>query len=165
MSVSSIDKQIEPPPVSSLPKRSFRAWLDDRTGYRRGLKTLLGRELADGPKWGYSIASCLLWLMVVQVVTGFLMMTTYSPSLATAWASVHFIARDAAGAFLRGVHHYAAQAMIVLFLVHLVRVLLTAAFRAARTGVGHRAASDAIGPPLGGHGQSPSRLAARHVSD
>ena len=123
MATPYIDKQIDSPPERHALRRSFRDWLDDRTGYRRGLTVLFGRELSDRPKWGYSIASCLLWLMVVQVATGFLLMTTYSPSLTTAWASVHFIEQDTAGAFLRGVHHYAAQAMIILLLVHLVRVL------------------------------------------
>lgn len=133
MSAPCIERETtDAPPQTRTRRRSLRDWLDDRTGYRRGLKLLFGRELPDGPKWGYTIASSLLWLMVVQVATGFLLMTTYSPSLATAWASVHFIEQDAAGAFLRGVHHFAAQAMIVLFLVHLVRVLLTAAFRAPR---------------------------------
>lgn len=132
MAAPCIEEQIDSPPQPRPHRRSLRDWLDDRTGYRRGLKVLFGRELPDGPKWAYSIASCLLWLMVVQVATGFLLMTTYSPSLTTAWASVHFIEQDAAGSFLRGVHHYAAQAMIVLFLVHLVRVLLSAAFRAPR---------------------------------
>lgn len=120
------------PLQTATARKPLRDWLDARTGYRRGLQVLFGRQLPDGPKWGYSIASCLLWLVVVQIVTGFLMMMTYSPSLTTAWASVHFIQRDAAGAFLRGVHHYTAQAMIVLFFVHLIRVLLTGAFRAPR---------------------------------
>lgn len=112
--------------------RSLRNWLDARTGYRRGIRVLLGRQLPDGPRWGLSVAACLLWLVMVQVATGFLLMTTYSPSLSTAWASVHFIERDGAGAFLRGVHHFAAQAMIVLLAVHLIRVVLTATFRAPR---------------------------------
>jgi ubiquinol-cytochrome c reductase cytochrome b subunit len=57
-------------------------------------------------------------------------MATYSPSTAGAWGSVHFIEQHAVGAFLRGVHYYAAQAMIILLGVHIVRVLATAAFRA-----------------------------------
>lgn len=113
-------------------QRLIRDWLEARTGYRRGLRILFGRELPDGPKWAYSTASCLFWLLMVQVGTGFLLMTTYSPSLASAWASVHFIEQQAAGAFLRGVHYFAAQAMIVLFAVHVVRVLVTGAFRAPR---------------------------------
>lgn len=122
------------PPVSQPPKKknSLRDWLDNRTGYRAALRVLFGRELPDGPKWSYTTASCLFWLTIVQVVTGFLLMTTYSPSLSTAWASVHFIEQSTAGSFLRGVHHYAAQAMIALFFVHIVRVVLTGAYRAPR---------------------------------
>ena len=101
-------------------------------GYRRGFQILLGRELPEGPKWGSAIPVCLFWLVIVQAGTGLLMMTTYSPSLTTAWASVHFIDRDPAGAFLRGVHHYAAQMMIAILFVHLIRVLFRAAFQAPR---------------------------------
>lgn len=132
MSTLLTDQPVDAPPAKSPSRHAWLDWLNDRTSYRYGLRVLFQRELPDGPKWGYSIASCLLWMIVIQVVTGFLLMTTYSPSLATAWASVHFIERDASGAFLRGVHHYAAQAMFVLFLAHLIRVLLTAAFRAPR---------------------------------
>lgn len=105
-------------------------WLDDRIGYRRLWSFLRRRPLPNGPTWGYSIANCLFWLLVVQGITGFLLMLTYTPSMAGAWASVHFIEQDAAGAFLRGVHYFAAQAMIVLFAVHVIRVLVTASFRA-----------------------------------
>ncbi|MBI1312643.1 c-type cytochrome [bacterium] len=108
----------------------LRDWMNDRTGYREGLKRLQNRTVPEGPKWGYTPAVCLLWLLVIECVTGFLLMATYSPSAQTAWASVHFIERDTAGAFIRGIHYFAAQAMIVLFAIHIIRVLWTAAFRA-----------------------------------
>ncbi len=112
--------------------RAMLDWLEARTGYRRFRQPFVSRTLPHGPSWGYTTASCLLWLFVVQVVTGLLLMATYSPSTTTAWASVHYIERLSGGRFLRGVHYFAAQAMIVLVLVHIGRVLLTAAFRAPR---------------------------------
>jgi len=107
-------------------------WFDDRTDYRRILLPIRCRVLPDGPSWGLTTASCLLWLVVVQIVTGFLLMATYSPSMTSAWASVHFIDQYQSGSFLRGVHYYAAQAMIVLFVFHLMRVTLVGAFRAPK---------------------------------
>lgn len=107
-------------------------WLDSRTDYRRLLAPIRRRVLPNGPSWWYTSASCLLWLFVVQMVTGLLLMSTYSPSTNSAWASVHFIEQSPSGAFLRGVHYFAAQGMIILFGIHVIRVLLSAAFRAPR---------------------------------
>lgn len=73
-----------------------------------------------------------MWLLVIQCVTGLMLMATYSPSMTSAWASVQFIDQTAAGRFLRGIHHFASHALIVLLVVHVARVLLTGAFRAPR---------------------------------
>jgi ubiquinol-cytochrome c reductase cytochrome b subunit len=107
-------------------------WLDARTNYRAWLGPIRRRVLPSGPSWWYSVAACLLWLFIIQMVTGLLLMTTYCPSTAGAWASVHFIDQSSAGAFLRGVHHFASHALIVLFGVHVIRVVLAGAFRGPR---------------------------------
>lgn len=107
-------------------------WLDARTDYRRLLAPIRRRVLPNGPKWSYTTASCLLWMFVVQLITGLLLMLSYSPSTTTAWASVHFIEQSTAGRFLRGLHHFTSHALIVLCGVHVVRVLLARAFRAPR---------------------------------
>ncbi len=112
--------------------RTLLDWLNDRTDYRTLLAHWRGRMLSEGPSWVYSSAVCLLWLLVVQLATGFLMMATYSPSTATAWASVHFIENAPGGKIIRGVHYFAAQGVIILFALHLIRILLTGAFRAPR---------------------------------
>ncbi|MEK6248010.1 MAG: cytochrome b N-terminal domain-containing protein, partial [Planctomycetales bacterium] len=112
--------------------QSVTNWLDRRTGYRRLLSPIRSRILPNGPSWWYTTASCLLWLLVVEIATGLLLMVTYTPSTASAWGSVHYIEQQWAGTFLRGVHYYGAQAMIVLFGIHVARVLLAAAFRAPR---------------------------------
>jgi len=104
-------------------------WFDDRTGYRGLLAVWSRRKLPRGPKWSYTIANCLIWLLVIEMVTGALMMCSYSPSTSSAWASVHYIEQSPCGSFIRGLHYWTAQVMIVLFSVHLVRVLLVSAFR------------------------------------
>jgi len=112
--------------------RAVLTWLDNRTGYRRLLVPIGRRVVPKGPGWWRTTASCLLWLLIVQVITGGLLMTTYSPSANSAWASVHYIESSAGGSFIRGLHYFAAQAMIILFGIHIVRVLLAGAFRAPR---------------------------------
>lgn len=107
-----------------------RDWLDRRTGYRQLLAPLRHRMLRSGPSWGYTTASCLLWLVIIEGVTGLLLMATYSPSITSAWASVHYIEQTWAGALIRGLHYWVAQAIIVLVVLHVIRVLLAAVFRA-----------------------------------
>ena len=107
-------------------------WLDARTDYRRLIAPLRQRTIPGGPGWWLTSGSCLFWLLVTELVTGLALMTTYSPSMAAAWASVHFIDASAAGAVLRGVHYYTSHALIVIFLVHVARVVWSAAFRAPR---------------------------------
>ena len=68
-------------------------------------------------------------MFLVQAFTGLLLMTAYSPSSSTAWGSVYYINYEMwLGWFIRGVHHYAAQAMIALLAFHLLQVLWTAAY-------------------------------------
>ncbi|HUY88716.1 MAG TPA: cytochrome b N-terminal domain-containing protein [Pirellulales bacterium] len=112
--------------------KTFFDWLDARTDYRALLAPLHRRVLPGGPSWWLTSASCLWWVFVIEVVTGLLLMTTYSPSTTSAWASVHYIEQSPAGSFIRGVHYFASHALIVLLAIHLVRVLLSAAFRPPR---------------------------------
>jgi len=112
--------------------RNLLSWLDERTDCRQWLFPVRRRMLPGGPRWEYSTASCLLWLVVVEVVTGFLLMATYSPSTTSAWASVHFIEHTPGGSFIRGLHHYTSHALLILTALHLVRVLLRASFRPPR---------------------------------
>ena len=107
-------------------------WLDSRLGHRAFFELFRGRTLPNGPSWLATSASCLFWLLIVQFATGLLLMASYSPSIASAWASVHFIDQTAAGRFIRGIHHFASHAMIILLVLHVVRVLIEAKFRKPR---------------------------------
>ena len=86
--------------------QSWTDWLDLRIGYRQIVDRLHNRILPNGPSWAYTSASCLFWLLIIQCVTGLLLMATYCPSMTSAWASVHFIDQSSSGRFLRGIHHY-----------------------------------------------------------
>src|ERR1700728_1538831 len=68
-----------------------------------------------------------------QAFTGLLMMLSYAPSSSTAWSSVFYIKHDMwMGWFIRGVHHFSAQALMVLLPVHLLQVVLARAYRRPR---------------------------------
>ena len=113
--------------------RRILDWFEDRTGYRGLLKEVLYENVPGGARWRYVWGSCLTFAFFIQIITGILLWTAYSPSAQTAWESVYFIQEHmTAGWFLRGVHHFMAQAMIVLLALHLMQVVIDGAYRAPR---------------------------------
>jgi ubiquinol-cytochrome c reductase cytochrome b subunit len=111
----------------------FLNWLDDRTGFRTLMHAVLYEHIPGGPRWRYVWGSTLSFCFFVQVVTGLILWTSYSPSAQTAWESVYFIQHKmTAGWLLRGVHHFTAEAMVVLMAIHFVQVVIDGAYRAPR---------------------------------
>ena len=108
-------------------------WIDDRSGIRGLVKEALYEKVPGGARWRYVWGSCLTFVFFTQVVTGTLLWMFYAPSAQTAWESVYFLQYHVAGGwFLRGVHHYMAQAMIVLLVLHLMQVVIDGAYKAPR---------------------------------
>jgi ubiquinol-cytochrome c reductase cytochrome b subunit len=108
-------------------------WFDERTGYRDLLRHALDEPVAGGARWAYVWGSALTVTLITQVVTGWLLMSAYAPSATTAWASVAHISYTlSAGWILRGLHHFGAQAMVVLLGAHLIQTALYGAYRKPR---------------------------------
>jgi ubiquinol-cytochrome c reductase cytochrome b subunit len=108
-------------------------WLDNRTGYRALLSHALDEEIVGGARWAYVFGSALLAIFICQAVTGLLLMATYVPSTDGAWASVYYIQHKvASGWMIRGIHHYGAQAMMIVLGVHMLQVAIYGAYKAPR---------------------------------
>jgi ubiquinol-cytochrome c reductase cytochrome b subunit len=108
-------------------------WLDARIGHRKLLEAALGEPVRGGARWSYVFGSALTLTFVIQAVTGVLLMTVYSPSASTAWASVHYVTFKLGGGWLvRGLHHFGSQAMIVLLGFHLMQVATFGAYKKPR---------------------------------
>jgi ubiquinol-cytochrome c reductase cytochrome b subunit len=113
--------------------KQLAEWLDDRTGALARLRQSRERTIPGGAGWRYVSGPALMAVFLIQAFTGLLLMTSYSPSTASAWGSVYYIHYEMwLGWFIRGIHHYAAQATIVLLAFHLLQVLWTAAYRRPR---------------------------------
>lgn len=113
--------------------KALAEWLEARTGYRGIVREALDEPIPGGARWRYVFGSCLTASFVIQLVTGVLLMTAYSPSSTTAWGSVYYITRVVDfGWFIRGLHHFGAQAMIILLAVHLFQVVIAGAYRTPR---------------------------------
>src|SRR5437588_407609 len=107
---------------------NLRDWLDHRTGHRRLIEVLLIEHIPGGARWRYVWGSCLLFVFGVQLLTGVLLMTAYSPGDSTAWSSVYFIQYEMDfGWLIRGLHHFGSQAMVVLLGIHMLQVVIAGA--------------------------------------
>ena len=108
-------------------------WLDERTGYRQLMQDALYEHVPGGARWRYVWGSTLVFAFVVQMITGFFLWVAYSPNAQGAWESVYYIQHEMQGGWLlRGVHHFMAQAMVVLLGLHLMQVVIDGAYRAPR---------------------------------
>lgn len=108
-------------------------WLDDRTGIRDLTHAALYEHIPGGSRWRYVWGSTLVFAFSVQVITGTFLWMCYSPSSQTAWESVYYIQHEMQGGWLlRGLHHFMAQAMVVLLGLHLLQVVVDGAYRAPR---------------------------------
>jgi len=109
------------------------AWLEQRTGYQKLVHESLFENVPGGARWRYVWGSTLVFCFAVQIVTGLALWLAYSPSSQTAWESVYFIQHQMWGGwFLRGLHHFTAQAMTVLLAIHLMQVVIDGAYKAPR---------------------------------
>lgn len=113
--------------------KSILDWFEHRTGYREFIHTALYEPVPGGARWRYVWGSTLVFTFLVQLVTGLFLWMSYSPSSQTAWESVYYIQHEMQfGWLLRGVHHFTAQAMVVLLALHFMQVLIDGAYRAPR---------------------------------
>lgn len=108
-------------------------WLDERTGYRHALAEALDEPVPGGARWAYVWGSALTLAFLTQAVTGVLLMTAYQPSATTAWSSVMYVSEQMSlGWLIRGLHHYGAQAMVILLVMHLGQTAIYGAYKKPR---------------------------------
>jgi ubiquinol-cytochrome c reductase cytochrome b subunit len=113
--------------------KSLLDWFDDRTGARALLREALFERVPGGARWRYVWGSTLSFAFVTQVITGVFLWMCYSPSTQTAWESVYYVQNQMLGGWLlRGIHHFMAQAMVVLMVLHFMQVVIDGAYRAPR---------------------------------
>jgi quinol-cytochrome oxidoreductase complex cytochrome b subunit/mono/diheme cytochrome c family protein len=108
-------------------------WFDHRTSVHQLLNEALYENIPSGARWRYVTGSMLTFAFVVQAITGIFLWMAYSPSSQTAYESVYYIQHEMTGGWLlRGVHHFMAQAMVVVMGIHLLQVVVDGAYRAPR---------------------------------
>ena len=113
--------------------KSLLNWLDNRTGIRRLTREALFENIPGGARWRYVWGSTLTFAILVEFITGIMLWMFYSPSANSAWESVYHLQENVKGGdWLRGIHHWTSQFMIVLLVLHLVQVVVDGAYKAPR---------------------------------
>ncbi|MCK4802030.1 MAG: cytochrome b N-terminal domain-containing protein, partial [Anaerolineales bacterium] len=73
------------------------------------------------------------FFFIVQGMTGIMLAFYYKPTPAEAYASIQFIENEVLlGSAVRMIHHWSANAMIVLAVAHMLRVFIMGAYKPPR---------------------------------
>lgn len=93
----------------------------------------LNRAVPDDTGLPHTLGSATLFLLVVQTVTGIVLAMNYSPTPEHAYNSVSYIMNQVLfGSIVRGLHHWGANALVIVVNLHMLRVFIWGSFRAPR---------------------------------
>jgi ubiquinol-cytochrome c reductase cytochrome b subunit len=111
-------------------------WLEERLAVVSVLRSAFVRPMSGPARWSNALGHALVWLFVLEGLTGFALANLYAPTVRDAWGSIVFMERELPwGALVRGLHYWIAQVMVVVGLVHCLSVLALAQHRKPREGL------------------------------
>lgn len=115
-------------------KTGIQCWLDERFGVSSIVKFLREKTVPQHKHsiWYYT-GSAILLFFTIQVITGFMLVFYYKPTLEEANESVaRIITEVPLGWIIRSVHSWAASFMIAFVFIHLLSTWLTKSYRKPR---------------------------------
>ncbi|MBI2958100.1 MAG: cytochrome b N-terminal domain-containing protein [Chloroflexi bacterium] len=118
-------------------EKTKEGWIEERLELQPIKEALLDRKvpraLAGNIGWFYTLGSATLMTFVVLAVTGIMLTMNYSPTPDHAYDSVQYIMNEvSSGRLVRGIHHWAATAMVALTFLHALRVMFFGAYKYPR---------------------------------
>lgn len=112
---------------------TFLNWLEDRTGVCTLVKKIAERPIPVALMNLKMWPAVMFFLMVVQLITGFILWLNYSPSTQTSYESVYFIQYSLWGGWLlRGIHHFSAQVLVAAAIFYVLHLIFMNLYRAPR---------------------------------
>lgn len=117
----------EPAKPASYSNRLF-GFIDERLG----LNALDYSLPKHGNTLPYMLGGITFFSFVILILTGIYLTFYYDPNPATANASVRSIMDTPLGSFVRSVHYWTAQAVVISVVLHMVRVFTTGAYKRPR---------------------------------
>jgi len=111
----------------------FLIWLDDRTSVPTLIHKLRYWNVPNSGSYARLLPAMVVFTFIIQVITGTLLWTFYSPSAQTTWESLYYLQFVLPGGWLvRGIHYFAAQLMPILLGCYLLSLALTGRYRPPR---------------------------------
>jgi quinol-cytochrome oxidoreductase complex cytochrome b subunit len=90
-------------------------------------------EHAARVRFTWCLGGLAVWMFVLEAVTGALLLLHYVPALSGAYPSVQQVTHVVPyGFFLRGLHYWCGQVMVVLVVMHMARVVITKSYAPPR---------------------------------
>jgi len=115
-------------------KKGIQSWLENRLGISGIARFLTEKEVPQHKHsiWYYTGSSILLFFSL-QVITGFMLIFYYKPTLEEANASVARIMTEIPlGWIIRSVHSWSATLMIAFVFIHLISIWIAKSYRKPR---------------------------------
>lgn len=107
--------------------------IDRSLSIDEALRKALRYRLAPHVGWRHALGSVTYLLFVVLVVTGVLLALFYRPSVQEAYPSVqHIVSETPFGWLVRDLHHWSANLIVIVLLMHMARVFFEAAYKPPR---------------------------------
>lgn len=105
----------------------LRLFLRERLGADAKIST------GAAASWAYTFGWVIVFLVLLEAVTGTALAMFYAPTTTDAWASVAYVNDQAAGGWLvRGLHFHGASAMVIVCGCHLLQTLLRGSYTRPR---------------------------------
>ena len=114
--------------------RSLGRWLEERSGLEAAVKPVLAHRVPrSSASWWYVFGSATLTLFLLQIATGICLALVYIPSADKAYDSLLYL-NDVAplGWFLRALHFWGSNAMVLVMTLHMIQVFLWGAYKYPR---------------------------------
>ena len=108
-------------------------FFDERFNVREFAKEFAGHPVPAHVNWLYCFGGITFLCFVIQAISGVLLAFYYQPTTDAAYRSILHIMDDVPfGAFLRGIHAWTANIMILMVTLHMLRVFFHGAYRPPR---------------------------------
>lgn len=107
--------------------------LDRRLDFKDALEKALKKPVPKHVNWSFCFGGMTFFLFIIQAVTGILLTLYYRPTPEGAYESVRHITNHVTfGWLIRGIHHWGANAMVMLIFFHMARVYFYGAYKSPR---------------------------------
>jgi ubiquinol-cytochrome c reductase cytochrome b subunit len=113
--------------------RAFWKWIEDRWPVTPVVRAALVEDIPGGGSYWYSTGSSVLFVFILQAVTGVCELFFYVPTVDHAYVSLSFLRLTVPfGWLIHSLHYWGATAMIVLVLLHVTQNYIWGAYKNPR---------------------------------